>query len=478
MQAYSNIGDYKRFRFSLADLRDFLAVVLNEPVGANLPYIVMRVLEKRGIPASDKREYRRLYYRLYRLARALAKKGFVVLDRSQGLLLIKPTIDLITRFCASKTSRKSPEEGGYVEFDIRLPREARRIRHLLFKPPLEWSDEEFEELNLCFLDYIEDRSERIIVLRSLKENEFGEREYLFLRYRTRFTDPSYIRRARARYNEAWDRASSQFTFGVFVTITLPPVFPLAIQRYALSYMINCFKAWLRRRYGYCPHIRVNEFQHSGNLHVHLVVFGVSFIEEKREFTRLLDGWLEAFLGVMGSKINGMRRKKLSEWLVARLDRIGRALLRRYKRYKRRHGGLEGPINYLCAIRRTRSGWDWAGKPPTYVLEASAKIATGKLADGGSISPRDYLSKYLGKALNAVSALTNGNSSPFDEPEGNLLACYWLTSTRFFSYSYSLVSSRPPPSSGGYEFVGSWREEDMPDPIFEHYLEWRRAWCNI
>lgn len=455
-------------RFSQADVRDFLAVVLNEPVRANLPYIVRAALRKRGIDPSNKREYTKLYHRFYRLARALDEKGLIELEKDieSGMLFMRPSpnIDLIIRFCASKTSRK-PES---VEFDVRLPREARKVRYLLFKPPLEWTDEEWEELNLRFLDYVEDRSERIIVLRSLEENGLGEREYLFLRYRTRFTDPSYIRRAWARYNEAW-RAGSQFTFAVFATITLPPVFPLSIQRYALSYMINCLKAWLRRRYGYCPHIRVNEFQKNGNLHAHLVIFGVSYIEEKEEFTRLLEKWLRAFLASMGTKINGMRRKKLSEWLVSRLDRIGRSLLSRYERYKRRHTGFEGPINYLVALKRTKTGWSWAGRPPHYVLEASARVASKKLADGGSVSPQDYLSKYLGKALDAASSLASGDSSAFDEPDCNLLALYWLTSTRFFSYSPSLVRSKPPPSSGAYEFVGSWREEDMPEYIFRQYV---------
>jgi len=421
------------------------------------------------------------YYRLYRLARKLAKAGLARLYKQNSLLIIAldPLIDSITRFCASKTSCK-------IEFDVRLPREAREIRRLLFMPPIEWREEDWEELNARFLDYIDDRSERIIVLRSLEEDEWGEREYLFLRYRTRFTDPSYVKRARARFDEVWRRASGLFEFAVFVTITLPPIFPLSIQRYALSYMVNCFKAWLRRRYGYCPHIRVNEFQHRGNLHVHLVVFGVSFVEEKQKYTRLLEGWLKAFLSSMGVKINGMRRKKLSKELVERLNRIGMSLLKRYSRYKRRKDEearrkgerFEGPVNYLIALKRTGAGWEWAGKPPSYVLEASARVASRKNCDGGAISPRDYLSKYLGKVFNAVSALIEGDYSAFDEPEGNLLACYWLTTTRFFSYSCSLASSRPQGGERAYEFVGSWREEDMPDSIFEHYLAWRRGCSTV
>ena len=409
------------------------------------------------------------YYRVYRLAKKLASAGLATLYKRNGLLTLAldGLVDLITSLCASKTSCKNSGKGN-SGLRIRVPRFAEPIRHLLFKSPAGYTEDEWEELNWCFLEWLHDCRERVILLRrrSLEAVWEGlyvrsrlsleEERYRVVPYRTRFTSRSYARRSLWKYDYAWRRAS-EYGVGVYVTLTIPPVFPLWIQRYLMSALVNNLKAFIRRRYGHAPHIRINEFQpkHTGSLHVHLVIFGVERIADKREFTRLLDRWVRAFLEAMGVRINGMRRGRLSSLAVEKLNAYGLKLLKRYSRYMSQRS-LEGPINYLYRIKLEK-GWEWAGSPPPDALKPLPN------ADGGVRAPNDYLRKYLSKVFRACSkAVESDDFSSFDKPEGvHSLALYWVTGVHFFTLSPSLRFSsrkRGPPE---WEFAGSWYREELP-----------------
>ena len=418
------------------------------------------------------------YYRLYRLARKLANAGLASLYKQNGLLTLSLNrlVDSITSLCASKTSCKNSGKGN-SGLRIRVPRFAEPIRHLLFKSPAGYTEDEWEELNWCFLEWLHDCSERVILLRrrSLEAVWDGlyvrsrlsleEERYRVVPYRTRFTSRSYARRSLWKYDYAWRRAS-EYGVGVYVTLTIPPILPLWVQRYLMSALVNNLKAFIRRRYGHAPHIRINEFQpkRTGCLHVHLVIFGIERIVDKREFTRLLDSWVRSFLESMGVRINGMRRGRLSKLAVEKLNAYGLKLLKRYSRYKRRKDEearrkgerFEGPVNFLYKIKLEK-GWEWAGSPPPDALKPLPN------ADGGVRAPNNYLRKYLSKVFRACSkAVESDDFSSFDKPEGvHSLALYWVTGVHFFTLSPSLRFSsrkRGPPE---WEFAGAWYREELP-----------------
>jgi len=410
------------------------------------------------------------YYRLYRLARKLESAGLACLYKTNGLLSLALEVDLIISLCASKTRAKIP---GKFEDGLRLrvPRFGERVRHLLFKCPAGYTQEEWEELNASFLEWLHDSLDRCVLLRRKRSLEAvwhnirGEErravleerfEYRVVPYRTRFTSSSYARLSLAKYDHAWRRAREYGT-AVYVTLTIPPIFPLWVQRYLMSALVNNLKAFIRRRYGYAPHIRINEFQpkRTGCLHVHLVIFGINRIMDKRELTRRLDSWICSFLEAMGERIRGMRRGRLSRLAVEKLNAYGLKLLKRYSRYVSQHG-LEGPINYLYRIKLGK-GWEWASGAPPDALKPVPN------ADGGVRAPNDYLRKYLSKVFWACSrAVESGDFSSFDRSDGpHSLALYWLSGVRFFSVSPALRMSSSRSASRGWEFCGSFRWDELP-----------------
>ena len=178
-------------------------------------------------------------------------------------------------------------------------------------------------------------------------------------YRTRFNDPQYAKHLLAKYYEAWKIASENYDEGVFLTITLPPVFPLKIEQYLLSFILHRLKNWLRRRYGFTPpSIIVNEPQKKRawfNFHKHGVIFGIPRIMDKWEFTRWADRILIGFLKKIGHHIQKTVNNRLKPEEVRAFNKLGKKLLKRYLRYKKKHKGYHGPINWLTKIYKDKNG---------------------------------------------------------------------------------------------------------------------------
>ena len=313
-----------------------------------------------------------------------------------------------------------------------------KIAVRLLTKPVEYFEEiDRELLVMHFSAWLDDVDERVLVF--VDENG----DLIEKPYKTRFTHPECVEYLLGKYDDAWDIAS-QYDVGVFLTITLPPIFPLKVEQWLLSYMRHRLKAWLRRRYGFTPpSIRVPEPQKSLNYHDHMVFFGVPRIMDKKsELTPWLNSMVERFLSDMGRHVKNTINKRLAPQEVEELNEYGRRLLKRYRRYKREHPKYEGPLNWITKIHK--EGDKWVCKnPPPYLRGDDGK-------DGKTTLP-DYLKKYLVKNLR----LLKSGFPDDDVKEGVKLAWYWLLRIPFFTVSPSLRVPREKPPPLGLKFIGSY-----------------------
>ncbi|MFA5408708.1 MAG: hypothetical protein WC343_08065 [Bacilli bacterium] len=235
--------------------------------------------------------------------------------------------------------------------------------------------------------YLEEIADKTIVLVNKDAETPAAEDFKTLPYRTRFNDWSRSARALDKYEAAWTEAEKYYTNAVFLTLTTDPKKHSSLWRANRHMAVawNRYTALLTKRardgfiddlrttraatlktQGYTPeevetlthsdefeqyleqelqgrsfrprYIAVNEFMENGLLHMHIIVFGTSWIAK--------------------------RDKISADW-----DRCG-----------------QGKIVKAIAVHRNHvSGvWEWSGSRPE-------DAAPGE-------SPRDYLKKYLNKAI--------------------------------------------------------------------------------
>ena len=405
-----------------------LAVLKKEFTGLTVSQIA-RFLRKL-YPELSKRQRQK---KVHRILNKLEEKGFVKTETignfrfaritlSGVLFLAKVAdeVDLILRLGGPKRPktllRLLPQRCRDEWYRIAV--------RLLTKPVERFEQIDKELLVMHFSAWLDDVDERVLVF--VDENgEIVEKPY-----KTRFTHPECVEYLLARYNDAWDIAR-QYDEGVFLTVTLPPIFPPKIEQYLLSYIRHRLKAWLRRRNkGFTPpSIRIPEPQESLNPHDHCVFFGIDWIMDKRELTEWLDDKVERFLSDMGrhikntinNRLKSRHKKKFENALTSEeekeLNKYGRRLLKRYRRYKKRHPGYKGPVNWITKIYKEENKWIFVNLPP----DLQGNRRAGTLYDGGNVAVSDYLKKYLVKNLR----LLKSGFPDDDVKECVKLAWYWL-----------------------------------------------------
>ena len=67
-------------------------------------------------------------------------------------------------------------------------------------------------------------------------------------------------------------------------------------------------------------------------------FGIGRIIDKRELTQWLDDKVERFLSRMGDNIQATINNRLGSETLESLNKYGKKLLKRYRRYKKSHRG--------------------------------------------------------------------------------------------------------------------------------------------
>ncbi len=104
---------------------------------------------------------------------------------------------------------------------------------------------------------------------------------------------------------------------------------------------------------------------------------------------------------------------MDEEQVKAYNRYGRKLLKKYIRYKKKHKGCRGPINWITQLKRKemvveingkkrkRVYWEFANPPPDYLKYLEERIEK-RLKEGGKEGfnidwhggSADYVKKYL------------------------------------------------------------------------------------
>ena len=445
-----------------------LAVLKKEFTGLTVSQIA-RFLRKL-YPELSKRQRQK---KVHRILNKLEKKNLVKTETIGNFRFAKITlsgvlflaknadkIDLNLRLGCPKHPktllRFLPERSHAIWYEIAV--------RLLTKPVEEFEEIDRELLVMYFSAWLDDVAERVLVF------EDGNGDLIEKPYRSRFTHPGYVKYLLAKFEESWDKGTEEYDKGVYLVTTLPPIFPLKIEQYLLSYIRHRLKAWLRRRYGFTPpSIRVPEPQKSLNAHDNIVFFGIDWIMDKRELTKWLDDKVERFLSDMGrhikntinNRLRSRHKKKFENALTPEeekeLNKYGRRLLKRYRRYKREHPRYEGPVNWITKIRKEGGEWLFERLPPELQKQVQGNESAGTLYDGANKAVSDYLKKYLVKNLKALKT-----GFPDDVKEGVKLAWYWLLRIPFFTISPSLRVPREKSPPLGLRFIGSyhasWREQ--------------------
>ena len=311
---------------------------------------------------------------LHRLFRRLEKKGVVRLIKGSGLTwieivdfrkaneLIDNKVDLISISRVRETTsesnsiRQKIKWGGWLLGRRKVSIERYMASRWLWSTGLR--KEAREDIENWFHDWLERVKDKVLLF---EDPDTGE--LFVMRYSSRFTDPRRAWEQLHKFRRVYAYLSKKYDRGVFLTITLPPIFPIGLAPKVLSYMIKELRAWLYRRLKRKFNmVVVREFQDNGNIHAHIVIFGVDRVEDKEVLTKRLDVWMIAAI---------LHLEKEFDYDVVR------RLIRRYLRYCKKHPKYEGPINWITPVDFRTGEWN----PPPDAL----KYARSRNCDGGSPS---------------------------------------------------------------------------------------------
>ena len=303
--------------------------------------------------------------------------------------------------------------------------------------------DEQEEVNDLFEDWKDDVKQRILIL----ESPLGELE--FLEYKSRFTSPAEAMRILKTAEEAFKIALEQYDKAVFLTLTLPPIFPIKLALYALSFLLHRIKAFIRKqKRESAPHFKVLEPQNSFYPHFHVVIFGIDFIMQKRKLTKYLDKHLKNFLSNLGEHYRRTINKRAKREHIEALNKLGKRLLRKYNAYKRKHPKFEGAVNWVTKVKIEQEKAFFENPPP----DRGKKT----MYDGGQASVWDYIKYYITANLTEViqESRNEGTIQQNRKRKQTPLSFYWLTRQPFYTISPKIRPSKPKPPPAGYIFKGS------------------------
>lgn len=276
------------------------------------------------------------YNTVYAAIRRAAAKGILKTQIIDGLLWVRTTPP-IQQLNLKREMQKS-NSGAKIDFQNVIPLcgperlEAIHLtRNRIHVKSIE--DKCFE----LFDNYNERVEDATICLLPNPEHDFLGPP-LELPYKTRFNDDSRKVVQLNNYEEAWENATERHRRAIMITLTTDPKIQTSLweANRKQGANLNRLLSHLSRKFGTRPtYINVNEFQGNGRIHLHLVVFGRSYI---------------------------MTMKKLSELWA-------------------KYG--QGEIVHFHKIKKDRHGWAWDGEQPK---------------DAKENTPADYLKKYLKKGL--------------------------------------------------------------------------------
>jgi len=469
-----------------------------------LPTLVKVYCQTKGLSYNslleNKTLYNRIYQKVYRFVNALAKEGYVSLTKFDGLLVVKPTLpailDLTILRCTPETRIKPHQEGKTTTDKTPNPpslTEKDLINHARQLLTLRWerdhpihrqvaekyslrsrlTKEEQKDVVANMELWIDSILDLVLVFRNLETGEI-----VTLPYTTRFTDYYRASALLRESGKAFQKAKEQFNEGIFLTITLPPIFPFKLALWALSFLHHRIKAYIKKKCGENrPHFRAIEPQESYSPHTHSVIFGVDWLMDKQELTQYLEKHLLNFLENLGDHYQKTINKRASELDIQALNLYGRKLLEKYEKYKEKvkkkakdpSKAYAGPINWITRIFKSGNVLVLENPPPDYsrwLNSRQGKEGTKVATDGGKATVEDYIRKYTIK--NVFEAKEIAESGELDKIKNLKLGFYFLTRSRFYTVSPALRDRKPkPPPSDEWQFIGTFNQKD---PFLDEFLE--------
>jgi len=485
----------KRFFKDPARWNVLKAIIANS-AGVNLPTLLRVYCESKKLSYNslleNKTLYNRYYQKIYRFINALAKEGYVTLLKLDGLLVVRPVLstifDLIILRCVPETLVKPHQEGktttdkppnqpSLTEKDLinhakqlltlRWERDHPIHRQIAEKYSLRsrLTKEEQKDVVAHMEQWIDSVLDLVLVFLNLETGEL-----ITLPYSTRFTDYSRASALLIESEKAFKKAKEQFDEGVFLTITLPPIFPFRLALWTLSFLHHRIKAYIKKKCGENKlHFRAIEPQESYSPHTHTVIFGVDWIMDKQDLTQYIERHLVNFLANLGDHYRNTINKRASDLDVQALNLYGKKLLEKYEKYKEKvkkkakdqSKAYTGPINWITRVYKSGNALVMENPPPDYSRWLSSrqdKEGTKIATDGGKATVEDYIRKYTIK--NVFEAKEIAESGELDKIKNLKLGFYFLTRSRFYTVSPALRDKRPkPPPSDEWQFVGTFNEKD-------------------
>jgi DNA-binding Lrp family transcriptional regulator len=403
-------------------------------------------------------------YQVYRLIKKLEKEGVIetyrVSRKLYSITLTNPSkvVDLIK--CEPA---RNPETSNTIQEDEPDTKQLLRHARELLKP--KWkrinsnhkeaiekyglkatmTEEEREEVASLFELWLMDTEDKILWFK--KQDGTDE----FLPYITRFNSKTKALEILRKAENCFNTAKSMYDFGIFLTITLPPIFPQRLALWILTFLVHRIKAKILRAYKESkPHIRVNEPQASWNPHTHIIIFGVDYLMPKDELTQYLEKHLNNFLNNLGRHYKKTINKKATDYDVLALNVLESIYAKKYAKYKKQHKKYVGPINWITRIRVENDTLVFENPPPDRKNEHGA-IKT--LNDGGSESVLDYLKYYMiSNVIEAKEIQENGVS----KVKNLSIVWYWFNRMPFFYASKILRTDQKKRTKAGWEFIGAFR----------------------
>jgi DNA-binding Lrp family transcriptional regulator len=403
-------------------------------------------------------------YQVYRLVKRLEKEGVIetyrVSRKLYSITLTNPSkvVDLIKCEPARNPETSNTEREGEPNTKelLRHARELLKPRwrrqnsnhkeatdKYMLKTTL--TEEEREEVASLFELWLMDVQDKVLWFR--KPDGTDE----FLPYVTRFTDKSKALEILRKAENCFQNALSMHNLGIFLTITLPPIFPQRLALWILTFLTHRIKAKILRAYKESkPHIRVNEPQASWNPHTHIIIFGIDFLMNKNELTQYLEKHLNNFLNNLGRHYKKTINKKATDYDIMALNLLGSIYAKKYAKYKKQHKKYVGPINWITRIQMKDGILVFENPPPDRGNEHGA-VKTMK--DGGDQSVFDYLKYYMVSAVMEAKEIQENGVS---KVKNMSLPWYWFNRMPFFYASKILRSSQKKRIPAGWEFIGAFR----------------------
>jgi hypothetical protein len=386
--------------------------ILNHPSGVPLSRLCKALFPKETPSEEDKPISERTYHDLHyhRIRRWLESSEYFHVSRSQSLISVQPRLDafhLANGKQISNHSDEAPETSGAENATANISQlgldHKEFARSFLRKLDSISTANQARAVAKPYLKYLESIDEKQLIM---EDSMAPEENYLLMPYHTRFNNDARAADQWRRYHNAWERAADGYELGLHLTLTTDPKNYDSI----LGMTDGIFTAWSdllealngrSSRDERLDFIRALEFTKDGKPHLHVVVFGLGYLDH---------GWLSNYWGSVA--------------------------------------GDDGHAENVWVERLTKRGDE-------FVHHSTAED------DAETVSAKAYLGEYLSKTFDEIGRSVTQQFDTVDDLDGAVvgkengtpvhdfercsiwkMALYWATGRQFWDSSHGLKESTP------------------------------------